>query len=108
MGSVLALSGCPSNDDDFDSADDGPAVDLADGGEVALRLLQLLDMRYLVHGNHLGLVVADGGCPAEVDEHRWVGGCTTPLGYVFEGELVRSDPGGGSGPLRRRGLAGRG
>jgi hypothetical protein len=111
MGVFLACPGpfpAPSNDLEADgddvAEDDGatddddpsPSIDLTDGAEVVLRFAQIIELRYLVHNNQLGLLAADDGCPITAGD-AWTGGCTTADGYTFEGSLIASDlPGGGT------------
>lgn len=87
---AAACPGGPGPDDD-DASPAEPVVDLSHGDEVALRLLQVIDLRYLVHGNELGFLVADDACPVEDGEDRWVGGCTAESGYTFEGTMIRQE-----------------
>ncbi len=78
--------------DDDDAADDddpgGPpqGIDLTDGAEVALRFAQVVELRFLLHGNEVGLLAGDGGCPTATAT-GWQGGCTTAAGFVFAGAL---------------------
>ncbi len=94
VGPILLLVACTSDVDTAgsDSATAAPGFDLTSPEQAVLRLVQTIELRFLLHHHELGLPFGDDLCPTEdtaPPETTYSGDCTTDEGVTYEGQLTR-------------------